>query len=159
MYCLILKGITSFCDFMIIPSASCKSFLMSQKFLIAGGTCFLCVGQPSFIIFITVWSSHSVWVELFNSCRRSHDMGKFSTIAWTIISMPSIKSMSFLGMCGALDNVSAIIKFFPGMYYTRNWYFWSLINKHCILGGVFARCFFMIDSRGLWSVCIIISLH
>ena len=47
-------------------------------------------------------------------------MGKFSTIAWTIISMPSIKSMSFLGMCGALDNVSAIIKFFPGMYYTRN---------------------------------------
>ena len=47
-------------------------------------------------------------------------MGKFSTIAWTIISMPSIKSMSFLGMCGALDNVSAIIKSFPGMYYTRN---------------------------------------
>ena len=112
---------------------------MFEKFLIAGGTYFLCVGQPSLIIFITAWSSQSVLVELFNSCRRSDDMGKFSTIAWTIISMSSVKSMSCLGMCGALDNVSAIIKSFPGMYYTPN----------CILGGVFARRFFMIDSRGL----------
>ena len=115
---------------------------MSQKVVIVDGTCYLCKGHPSGIIFATTPSSGSAWVKLCNLSSRFDNIGKLS-----IISISSVELVSCLKLCGPLDNASVIIKSLPGIYFTLNFIF----LKSYQLGELSANVHFAMASEGFLS--------
>ena len=116
---------------------------MSQKMLIVDGTCYLCKGHPSGIIFATTPSSVSALVKLCSLSSRSDNIGKLSSIS-------SVELASCLKLCEPLDNASAIIKSLPGIYFTLN----LIFLKSYQLRELSANVHFTMVSEGFLSDCV-----
>ena len=78
-------------------------------------------------------------------------MGLLLSLECVLRSVPLSRSGHWIG------HMLGWMWYFPGMYRTVGWYFCSLMRSCWILGGAWDRGFVMIASRGLWSLCTIIS--
>ena len=123
---------------------------MSQQMLIKDGTCCLCKGHTSCIIFASISSSGSALVKFYKSSRWSDNIGKLSIKEHTIISISSVKLASCLNICGPLDNASVIIKYLPWIYFTLNLVFLKSYQP----GKLSANCHFVMASEGFLCDCI-----